>query len=143
VPRHSIPGNLAALSTVRQLVTQACREAGLDDAASYRLILAVDEIATNIITHGYQEQGSSGDIAIAIEASEQYLSVVLEDTGVAYDPRAQGMPTAEDLDKPLSDREIGGLGVFLALQGVDHFDYRRHDKVNRNTLAVKLPQAKR
>jgi serine/threonine-protein kinase RsbW len=143
VPRHSIPANLAALSTVRQLVTQACHEAGLDDAASYRLILAVDEIATNIITHGYQEQGSSGDIAIAIEASEQYLSVLLEDTGVAYDPRAQGMPTAEDLDKPLSDREIGGLGVFLALQGVDHFDYQRHDKVNRNTLAVKLPQAKR
>lgn len=143
MPRHSIPANLAALSTVRQLVTQACHEAGLDDAASYRLILAVDEIATNIITHGYQEQGSSGDIAIAIEASEQYLSVLLEDTGVAYDPRAQGMPTAEDLDKPLSDREIGGLGVFLALQGVDHFDYQRHDKVNRNTLAVKLPQAKR
>ncbi|EXI80348.1 MAG: Serine/threonine-protein kinase BtrW [Candidatus Accumulibacter appositus] len=141
--RHSIPANLAALATVRQLVTQACREAGLDDAASYRLILAVDEIATNIITHGYQEQGSSGDIAIAIEAGEQYLSVVLEDTGIAYDPRAQGMPTAEDLDKPLSDREIGGLGVFLALQGVDRFDYQHHDKVNRNTLAVKLPQAKR
>ena len=53
------------------------------------------------------------------------------------------MPTAEDLDKPLSDREIGGLGVFLALQGVDRFDYQHHDKVNRNTLAVKLPQAKR
>ncbi|WP_291981597.1 anti-sigma regulatory factor [Candidatus Accumulibacter sp. ACC005] len=140
--RYSIPANLAALSTIRQLLAQACREAGLDDAASYRLILAVDEIATNIITHGYQEQGTTGDIAIAIDASKQRLSVLLEDTGVAYDPRAQGMPTAEDLDKPLSDREIGGLGVFLALQGVDRFDYQRHGEVNRNTLEVDLPQGK-
>ena len=140
--RYSIPANLAALSTIRQLLTQACREAGLDDAASYRLILAVDEIATNIITHGYQEQGTTGDIAIAIDASERRLSVLLEDTGVAYDPRAQGMPTAEDLGRPLSDREIGGLGVFLALQGVDRFDYQRHGEVNRNTLEVDLPQGK-
>jgi serine/threonine-protein kinase RsbW len=66
--------------------------------------------------------------------------VLLEDTGVAYDPRAQGMPTAEDLDKPLSDREIGGLGVFLALQGVDRFDYQRHDQVNRNILEVERPR---
>lgn len=138
--RHSIPANLAALATIRQLVTQACQEAGLSTAASYRLILAVDEIATNIITHGYQEQGSTGDIAIAIDATAQHLTVVLEDTGVAYDPRARGMPTAADLDQPLSDREIGGLGVFLALQGVDRFDYQRSNNVNRNTLEVDLPQ---
>lgn len=137
--RHSIPANLAALSTIRQMVTQACREAGLDDAASYRLILAVDEIATNIITHGYQEQGASGDIAIAIEQTDRHLAVILEDTGIAYDPREQGMPTADDLEKPLSDREIGGLGIFLALQGVDRFDYQRSNDVNRNTLEIEMP----
>lgn len=137
--RYSIPANLAALSDIRQLVTQACQEAGLDEAASYRLTLAVDEIATNIITHGYQEQGATGDIAIAIERTDHQLAVILEDTGVAYDPREQGMPTADDLEKPLSDREIGGLGVFLALQGVDRFDYQRCDNINRNILAVNLP----
>ena len=49
------------------------------------------------------------------------------------------MPTADELEKPLSDREIGGLGVFLALQGVDRFDYQRDNGVNRNTLEVDLP----
>lgn len=137
--RHTIPANLPALSAIRQLVTQACLEAGLAAAAGYRLTLAVDEIATNIIIHGYQEQGLTGDIVISIERSDQNLTVILEDTGIAYDPRSQGMPSAEDLDKPLSDREIGGLGIFLALQGVDRFDYQRCDNVNRNTLAVKCP----
>ena len=134
--RHSIPANLAALSSIRHLVTQACLEAELDESATYRLTLAVDEIATNIITHGYQEQGLTGDIVISIEATEQTLTVILEDTGIAYDPRTRGMPTAEDLDKPLSERDIGGLGIYLALQGVDRFDYQRCEQVNRNILEV-------
>ena len=91
------------------------------------------------VTEACQEQGATGDIAVAIEWTDHQLTVILEDTGVAYDPREQGMPTADELEKPLSDREIGGLGVFLALQGVDRFDYQRDNGVNRNTLEVDLP----
>ncbi len=136
--RQSIPANLAALSDIRRLVHQGCQEVGLDQAATYRLTLAVDEIATNIITHGYEESGLSGDVVVSIERTDRNLIVTLEDTGIAYDPRTRGMPTAEDLDKPLEDREIGGLGVFLALQDVDHFDYQRCNNVNRNIFGMNL-----
>jgi len=138
--RHSIPANLAALSAIRHLVTEACIETGLDGSATYRLTLAVDEIATNIITHGYQEQGLAGDMVSPIETEDDKLTVILEDTGVAYDPRARDMPTAEDLDKPLSERDIGGVGIYLALQGVDRFDYQRCEQVNRNILEVERPR---
>ncbi|MCB1825567.1 MAG: anti-sigma regulatory factor [Candidatus Competibacteraceae bacterium] len=136
--RQSIPANLSALSDIRRLVHQACQKVGLGEAATYRLTLAVDEIATNIITHGYEEQGLTGDIVVSIERTDQNLIVTLEDTGVAYDPRTRGMPTAEDLDKPLEDREIGGLGIFLALQDVDHFNYQRYDNVNHNIFEMNL-----
>ncbi|KAB2935997.1 MAG: anti-sigma regulatory factor [Candidatus Contendobacter sp.] len=136
--QHSIPANLAALSDIRQLVTLACQNARLSEEATYRLALAVDEIATNIITHGYEEQGLSGRIGVSIERTDQSLTVVLEDTGAAYDPRTQSLPTAEDLDRPLEDREIGGLGIFLALQGVDCFDYQRSNNVNRNIFGMNL-----
>ena len=49
------------------------------------------------------------------------------------------MPTALDLDQPLEERDLGGLGIFLALQGVDRFDYQRCDDRNRNILAMNLP----
>lgn len=110
----------------------------MGEGAVYRLALAVDEIATNIITHGYEEQGLSGEIKVSIERIDQRLTVVLEDTGTAYDPRTRTLPTAEDLDLPLEDREIGGLGIFLALQGVDCFDYQRSDNVNRNIFGMNL-----
>ncbi len=136
--QHSLPASLAALSDIRRLVTQACQTAGLSEDATYRLALAVDEIATNIITHGYEEQGRSGEIGVSIERTDQRLIVALEDTGAAYDPRDRVLPTAEDLDLPLEDREIGGLGIFLALQGVDYFDYRRSDSVNCNVFGMNL-----
>jgi anti-sigma regulatory factor (Ser/Thr protein kinase) len=136
--QHSLPASLATLSDIRQLVTQACQTAGLSKDATYRLALAVDEIATNIITHGYEEQGMAGNIVVCLDQTDRDLTVILEDTGVAFDPRAQSLPTAEDLDKPLDDREIGGLGIFLALAGVDRFDYQRSDNVNRNLFAMNL-----
>lgn len=136
--QKSIPANLAALEAIRRLVTQACQDAGLGEDAAYRLALAVDEIATNIITHGYEEQGLSGAIGVSIERTDQRLTVALEDTGAAYDPRTRTLPTTEDLDLPLEDREIGGLGIFLALQGVDCFDYQRSDNVNRNIFGMNL-----
>lgn len=136
--QHSIPASLAALSDIRRLVTQACQTTGLSEDATYRLALAVDEIATNIITHGYEEQGMTGDIVVSTEQTDRRLIVILEDTGVAFDPRDQSMPTAEDLERPLDDREIGGLGIFLALAGVDRFDYQRSSNVNRNIFEMNL-----
>ena len=136
--QHSIPACLAALSDLRRLVMQACQHTGLSEDAAYRLALAVDEIATNIITHGYEEQGLAGEIVVALDQTDRELTVILEDTGVAFDPRDQSLPTAEDLDKPLDDREIGGLGIFLALAGVDRFDYQRSDNVNRNLFVMNL-----
>jgi anti-sigma regulatory factor (Ser/Thr protein kinase) len=136
--QHSVPANLAALSDLRRMVTQACQNVGLGEDATYRLALAVDEIATNIITHGYEEQGMTGDIVVSMEQTDRDLTVILEDTGVAFDPRTQSMPTAEDLDMPLDDREIGGLGIFLALEGVDRFDYQRSNNINRNIFGMNL-----
>ena len=136
--QQSLPADLAALSDIRRLVTQACQEAGLNEAATYQLTLAVDEIATNVITHGYEEQGLTGQVAVSIERTDRTLTVILEDTGIAYDPRTRGAPSAADLDRPLEDRQIGGLGVFLALQSVDHFDYQRCNNVNRNILGMNL-----
>ena len=117
--KQDIAADLAALPALRQWAEQACRDAGLDEAASYRLILAVDEIATNIVTHGYAEAGLSGDIALTIERTDRTLTVILEDGGVAYDPRTRSMPTALDLPKiatvlietPVPDVPYGVRGV--------------------------------
>lgn len=132
-----VPGVLDSLDEIGRFVTAAAREAGLDSKAAYRLRLASDEIATNIITHGYQEQNRSGDVLISAQIEAERLVITLDDTAVPFDPRQ--LAAVETLELPLEERPLGGLGVFLVLKSVDDFRYERVDKVNRNVLIMKLP----
>ena len=92
---------------------------------NYELCLAVDEIASNVITHGYEESGLEGDLRIRAKITDTCLFVYLEDCGADYDPEAFEVPTEEDLCVPLEQRPIGGLGILLARDGVDQLNYRK------------------
>lgn len=133
----TVPADLESLDDIRRYVTAAAEASGLGKSAAYRLYLAVDEIATNIITYGYQDQGLCGDVVVSSEITDEALTVTLEDCGEAFDPRTHDMPDAGDLAVPLSEREIGGLGIFLALNGVDEFGYRRAGDRNINSFTMR------
>jgi serine/threonine-protein kinase RsbW len=132
-----VPGKLYSLRTIADYVLNAAKTAGLEKKASYNLRLAVDEIATNIIIHGYEEAGCEGNVNLQANLDEKSLTIILEDTGVRYDPTKKD--PQDDLDLPLEERKIGGLGVYLAIQGVDQFSYARVGDRNRNIFVVYLP----
>ena len=136
--RLSVPAVLDSLAALRRFVREAAARAGIDEARAYKLELAVDEIATNIISYGYADAGAEKTISIYGELGKDTLRITLEDHGSAFDPRTTHMPDAEDLAKPLEQRPIGGLGIFLAIQGVDRFDYRRQGDLNLNIFEVNL-----
>jgi serine/threonine-protein kinase RsbW len=135
----TVPGTLDSLGAVAEYVKAASAAAGLSKKAAYRLRLAVDEIATNIITHGYAAAGIEGVVNLQAEIDEKTLTISVEDTGVAYDPRQRETPG--DLDLSLEQREIGGLGLYLVIQNVDEFLYERVGDRNRNTFIMNRPTA--
>ncbi len=130
-----LPAVLESLEAIGTYVLEAARLAGLDRKRAYHLRLAVDEVATNIITHGYEEAGGTGDITLLANQSDESLSVSLEDTAVPFDPRGRGEPV--QLHEALDERPIGGLGVFIALKNVDGFEYCYADGRNRNTFIMR------
>ena len=85
----------------------------------------MDEIASNVITHGYEEAGLQGDLRVRTKITDTCLVIYLEDCGAPYDPDGFELPTEDDLCMPLEDRPIGGLGILLARQGVDELNYRK------------------
>jgi anti-sigma regulatory factor (Ser/Thr protein kinase) len=139
LPRTAFPGQLDSLGLIRGYVKDAAASCSLGTAPAYQLMLAVDEIATNIILHGYQEHGLSGELVVSCAAGDGLLRITLEDTAAPFDPRAVPLPGAEDLARPLDDRPMGGLGIYLTVNGVDRFDYRREGDRNINLFEVALP----
>ena len=131
-----VRGTLNEIDPVIDYAITAAHEAGLCEQGLHRVRLAVDEIATNIVVHGYDEAGLSGDLSISAEYDETQLTIYLEDTGEEYDPRNTLPP---DLTTSTEKRPLGGLGVYLALWAVDQFYYEHKQDRNRSILVVQKP----
>lgn len=132
------PATLDSLGAIAEFVMGIAASAGLDKRTSHHLRLAVDEIATNIIVHGYDEAGLQGALELCADIDDKTLSISIEDTGVAFDPRQAPIP---DIDLPPEQRLIGGLGVYLAMRSVDEFLYKRVGDRNHTIFKVHLSSA--
>jgi phosphoserine phosphatase RsbU/P len=134
----TFPGTLDALSPIRQYVKTAAEAAGLDHSAAYNLVLAVDEIATNVIEHGYKGARLNGDISVGAARDNDTLVIRLTDTGKSFDPHS--LPEIHDveLSKELEDRAVGGLGIMLAKDGVDDLQYEATGSGNIHRFVVRL-----
>lgn len=134
----TFPGTLDSLEAIRNFVGDAAARAGLDAGAVYRLSLAVDEVATNVVMHGYEENDCSGSIELDSAIENGMLVVRMFDTSPEYAPGEHEV-LPEDLAVPLEEREPGGLGLFLTAQNTDHFHYERRDGRNLHDFRVNLP----
>lgn len=133
-----VPATLDALKEIGAYVKAAADLAGLDSTKTYRLRMAVDEVAANIIIHGYGKAGLVGDIAVRGEVAGDSVTITLEDSGLAFDPRTKELPREEDLSLSVEERAIGGLGIFLVIRSVDEFNYEwdEQNKLNRNIFTM-------
>lgn len=132
-----IPSHLDSLEQIKDYVLTAAAHANLEKKATYNLRLAVDEIATNIIKHGYPKSNQEGEIQVTAKIEEKTLTIYLEDDAIPFDPISR--PSPDNLDDDLNDRPIGGLGIYLAKESVDQFLYKQINNHNRNIFIVNRP----
>jgi serine/threonine-protein kinase RsbW len=137
----TVPGKLESLGAIAEFVQLSASQAGLSKKAAYNLRLAVDEIATNVIVHGYQEGQMEGEIKLTADIDEQRLIIVLEDVAAPFDPTDSHTQAQEVLERPLEERPVGGLGVYLALSSVDEYRYERIGGCNRNIFIMRRDTA--
>lgn len=125
------------LGALRDFVSQAGRSAGLSPRAIYNLKLAIDEIATNIVLYAYPDSTDDDLITVTAHIYPDRLKITLEDTGIEYNPLEH--QTKARLDSPLDTRELGGLGIYFALNSVDDFHYVHENHCNHNEFVMYRP----
>jgi len=91
--------------------------------------LALEEILTNTITHGLISVANP-KLSLSCHVSNQKLILEVTDNGPEYDPRK----TPPNNIAAGDERDVGGLGVYLAQQMMDGMDYLRRDNCNVLTL---------
>jgi anti-sigma regulatory factor (Ser/Thr protein kinase) len=111
-----------------------CREWGLSEDDTVNLNLILDEFVSNVIRHGYDD-GRAHEIHVAVGLAGDVASIRIEDDGRPFNPLDAPPP---DLDLPIEQRPIGGLGIFIARALADSIEYRRERDHNVLTMTKKV-----
>jgi anti-sigma regulatory factor (Ser/Thr protein kinase) len=107
-------------------------EAGLPPDVTFRLTLALDEIVSNVLRHGFVD-GADHRISVSVRVEGGMVTAIVEDDGIPFDPHDAPAPK---LDAPIGERTPGGLGVHLVKTTMDDVQYRRDG--HRNVLTVTI-----
>ena len=113
-----------------------------DLAATYHLArdvvadvnVALDEVLTNILAYGYDDD-EIHEIRIRFSLDEEVIEVEVVDDGRPFDPTALPRP---DLNAPLRDRPLGGLGMHFVRNLMSEVSYARAGDYNRLLLKKSL-----
>jgi len=123
-----IKASIENLNKVLDFINTELEQRGCPHEVQEKIEVAVEEIFVNISDYAYSPDNGNTDISISVTDK---IVIRFEDTGMPYNPLDKAEP---DLDKPLLERDIGGLGVFLVKKLMDNVEYSRVG--NRNVLVM-------
>jgi len=130
--RVLLRNDLGELARVNELATELLQRRGAGEELVYATQLALEEILSNVIRHGCAD-GARHEIELTLRAGDAGVELEVADDGLAFDPTAA--PEAE-LDLPLAERRVGGLGIHLLRAFAREIAYER--VAGRNVLRLRI-----
>lgn len=111
---------------------------GLPPKVIFHLTLVLDELVTNIIDYGYADFDEH-PIDVTITLDGETINITLVDDAAPFNILTAPEP---ELDTPLDERikPIGGMGIHLVKNMVDHIDYKRDEDKNILMLTKNITQ---
>lgn len=116
-----ITNNLEEISHLYEFIEELGEILDLSSETTMNINLALEEAVANIIMYAYPE-GEEHEILLKVTSSPQQLIFLLTDRGQVFDPTQ--VPDAE-INLPIEERGIGGLGIFLIRSIMNEISYQR------------------
>ncbi|HKZ04049.1 MAG TPA: SpoIIE family protein phosphatase, partial [Methylomirabilota bacterium] len=125
------------LARASESVRGFCEAHGVPADALHDVVLCLDEVVSNIITHGYRGD-ASGRIAVRLALDRDQARLEIRDEAAPFDPLHAAPP---DFQVSADARPPGGLGVYLTRSLTDAMEYERAGGENRLRLTRALRRA--
>lgn len=127
------PAKFEFLDEIREFVGGIAEAGGFSPKDIYSIQLAADEAASNIIEHAYAGV-PDGEVEIACGLRGDALVITMHDHGIPFDPSKVKEP---NLTADLSERQIGGLGIYLMRKLMDEVVYEQGREAGNLLTLVK------
>jgi serine/threonine-protein kinase RsbW len=125
----TIGSDISGIPAVSARLEDAMGASGFQPDEILDTQLAVEEVITNIIVHGYRKTGCA--IHLSCRFIPDAVSIEVADSAPRFDPLSIPEP---EIGGAIDEREIGGLGIFLVRQVMDGISYRYEN--GRNILTM-------
>jgi anti-sigma regulatory factor (Ser/Thr protein kinase) len=125
-----LSSSLSELRRLTEFVDRFCQAADAPNEDRIALQVSLQEIATNVIVHGYRN-APDHSLVVSIKADNHAITATVMDKAPAFDPL-----TRPEIDTTLlteGNRPIGGLGIHL-VKKFGNPSYERRGNQNVLTL---------
>ena len=131
----TFPAKTESLSVVLGFVDQMLDSFGCPMKIQMAVCVAIEEVFVNVAHYAYGE--GEGDVTLGIGFDEVNRAVTfrMTDKGIPFDPLKKADP---DITRPAEEREIGGLGIFIAKKTMDSITYAYESGENILTMIKKI-----
>lgn len=132
----NINNDVSQIRVVSKALGTFAEEVELPNKILFNFDLALEELISNIILHGYSNKASE-PILIELNYDEQSgnFEAIITDTAEAYNPLEHDEP---DVTLSAEERNVGGLGILLVKKKIPQLSYSRKNGKNRIILSTKI-----
>ncbi len=123
------------LNDVLAFVEESLDEAGASPKVAMQVTLAVEEIFVNIAHYAYSPGKGNATVTVDVDDDAGEVVIQFADSGIPYNPLEKEDP---DVTLSASERQIGGLGIFMTKKVMDQVLYEHKNGQNILTLKKKL-----
>ena len=97
--------------------------------------VAIEEVLVNVAHYAYGDGDGDMNLGISFDEINRAITFRMTDSGVPFDPLKKPDP---DITLSAEEREIGGLGIFIAKKTMDSLSYSYENGENILTMIKKI-----
>jgi serine/threonine-protein kinase RsbW len=128
-----LPARIESLAQFRDFVFRKLSEGKVAESFYPKIELVLEEVLTNVFKYAYED--GPGEAELACELQGGLFRLRVTDRGSQFNPLASPEP---DLTDDISERTVGGLGIYFVREMVDDIAYERRGGRNILTMSIKI-----
>ena len=131
----SFDAKIEALSDVLGFVDLMLEKYGCPMKLQTAICVAIEEVFVNVARYAYKNGEGDVEFEIGFDKESRVARFRMADSGVPFDPLKKADP---DITLSVDERDIGGLGIFIAKKTMDTVDYAYENGKNILTMTKKI-----
>ena len=133
--KKTFPAKTEMLNDVLGYVEQTLESFDCPMKTQMAICVALEEVFVNVAHYAYPCGDGDMTLAIAFDEASRAVTFRMADQGVPFDPLQKPDP---DITLSAEDRQIGGLGIFIAKKTMDSIQYAYENGENVLTMIKKI-----